>query len=236
MLVELFMVRINEKISPSIIYQDVLPTLSAERQNRVRNYRREEDARRSIVAEMLIRAIVMDKFKLAHNEIVFGTNAYQKPFLTNNRAFHFNLSHSGDWVLCAIDASPVGTDVERIKPIDLDVARRFFSASEYIDLMSKPESEQLTYFYRLWTMKESYIKAVGKGLSIPLDSFTCQVSETGERALIEDSGRVYFLRTFPLGDYMVSVCTQKDQFSQPLELKEETLIHSYLSLLNRRKV
>ncbi|WP_246070693.1 4'-phosphopantetheinyl transferase family protein [Paenibacillus kobensis] len=232
-MVELFMVRINDKISPSIIHQDVLPTLSANRQDRIRKYRREEDARRSIVAEMLIRAIAMDKLKLSNDKVVFGATSYQKPYLIHDEAFHYNLSHSGEWVVCAIDSLPVGVDVEQIKPIDLDVARRFFSASEYADLMSKPEPEQLAYFYRLWTLKESYIKSVGQGLSIPLDSFTCQISETNNSARIEESGRPYYLRTSMLNEYMVSVCAEQESFARPIELQEETLIRRYLNLLNR---
>lgn len=232
-MVELLMVRINDKISPSIIQQDVLPTLSVERQERVRKYRREEDARRSIVAEMLIRTIAMDKLKLSNKEIVFGATAYQKPYLIHEEPFHYNLSHSGEWVVCAANDSPVGADVEQIKPIDYEVARRFFSPSEYAGLMNRPEEERLPFFYRLWTLKESYIKAVGQGLSIPLNSFSCRISETSGAALIEAPGQLYYLRTYSLDQYMVSVCAMRDNFARPMELQEEALIRRYLNLLNR---
>ncbi len=70
---------------------------------------------------------------------------------------------------------PVGVDIEKIRPIDFAIAERFFTASEYRLLMDTAEQERLQLFYTLWTLKESYIKFVGKGLSIPLDSFAIEL-------------------------------------------------------------
>jgi len=66
----------------------------------------------------------------------------------------------------------LGVDIEEIKQIDMKIAERFFSPQEYRDLMEQQVSQQLEYFFKLWSLKESYIKAEGKGLSIPLDSFS----------------------------------------------------------------
>jgi 4'-phosphopantetheinyl transferase len=89
--------------------------------------------------------------------------------------FSFNLSHSRGFVACAIsDKAEVGIDVESLerRGMALDVAGRFFSASEVESLRNAPPNEQAVRFFRLWTLKEAFIKATGEGLNRPLDSFS----------------------------------------------------------------
>ena len=87
---------------------------------------------------------------------------------------HINLSHSANLIACAISAAGrIGIDLEKVRPLqDLDgIATRFFSAPEYRLITLAEASEKLGLFYTIWTLKESFIKAVGKGLSMPLDNF-----------------------------------------------------------------
>ena len=76
-----------------------------------------------------------------------------------------NLSHSGDMALCVISDVPVGCDIEQVKDAPFAVAKRVFTAKErrYLDEASNPE-EANRRFFRLWTMKESYLKMTGEGL------------------------------------------------------------------------
>jgi 4'-phosphopantetheinyl transferase len=88
---------------------------------------------------------------------------------------HFNISHSGDYVVVAFSDCPVGIDIEKNKGNRLKVAQRFFTQQELNDLfLFAEEQEQVDYFYQLWTLKESYMKAIGKGISMSLDSFSFQ--------------------------------------------------------------
>lgn len=97
-----------------------------------------------------------------------------KPFLQDEQDLRFNLSHSGDVVLCAIGCGrEVGVDVERLK-VDVDhrtLARRFFSSQENEQLASLPRHLQRAAFFAGWTRKEALVKAWGLGLSLPLDRF-----------------------------------------------------------------
>jgi len=86
----------------------------------------------------------------------------------------FNLSHAGDFTLIAIaQECRVGVDVERIRSgiSSHVIAQQYFSASEFAELQSFPLKQRETAFFTCWTRKEAYIKALGEGLSIPLDSF-----------------------------------------------------------------
>ena len=139
-------------------------------------FRRKKDAHSMLVSEILVRTIICKLLGMKNKDIIFLTNEFGKPFVANYPSFHYNLSHSGDWVVCAHHDCSVGIDVEQIKPIEIEgIVSRFFSQEEYHDLIDIKMPQRLSYFYQLWTLKESYLKAVGKGLSLPLNSFSVRI-------------------------------------------------------------
>lgn len=100
-------------------------------------------------------------------------NEYEKPFYKEHPEIHFSLSHSGTMAMCAISDRPIGCDVERQRQRDFDIAKRFFAKEEYELIKSQPtEQEQTSMFFRIWTLKESFIKCIGTGLSTPLNEFS----------------------------------------------------------------
>ncbi|MGN7043659.1 4'-phosphopantetheinyl transferase family protein, partial [Bacillus safensis] len=114
------------------------PFVSSEKRAAAERFRFLIDARRTLLGEVLVRQTIHDMYDLPMDRIVFETEGNGKPVVRQLPSFHFNLSHSGDWVVCAVDDAPVGIDIEEIKPIDLAIAKRFFSADEYQDLLSQP--------------------------------------------------------------------------------------------------
>ena len=228
-MVEIYIVKINEGINASLINQ-VMSCLSSERRKRILKFRNIEDSRRSIISELLVRSLAMNKLKLNNAEITFGENAYKKPYLKSATSFEFNVSHSGDWVVCAIDTEPVGIDVEQIKPIDFDIAKNFFTAEEYRSLTLTKPSEQLPYFYELWTLKESYIKAVGIGLSLPLDSFSFRKDDVLRTITVEEGTYpLYYLQTIWLeSNYVLSICSVRNDAFTPIVVQEEELMTMFV--------
>ena len=228
---EVYIVKVDKRIDASLTSQ-VTRHLSVEKQSRIHRFRNYDDARRSLTSDLLVRSLVMNKLALNNAEIIFGENGYNKPFLENNPQFEFNVSHSEDWVVCAVDRHPVGIDVEQMKPIDLGIAERFFTADEYRKIMERKGTEQLAYFYQLWTLKESYIKAIGKGLSIPLDSFSFQDEEAESMFTVQEGQNPrYFLTTTCLpSDYMLSVCAIDQGPIQPVSIIEQDLYDFFLRL------
>jgi 4'-phosphopantetheinyl transferase len=108
----------------------------------------------------------------------FGRSEHGKPYLTGPaKTLDFNLSHSGDWLACAVTAGvPVGVDIEHCNPRHnaqrnvMTLARRFFRAEEVAALASCEPGQQRDRFYDLWTLKESAVKARGGVLVSGLDS------------------------------------------------------------------
>ncbi|MBE7684033.1 4'-phosphopantetheinyl transferase family protein [Paenibacillus sp. P13VS] len=158
---------------PNEVWHSLLALVSAERRQQAARFVHQADAYRSVLGEALAR-VTLGKWTGARpGELVFIRNTYGKPSLISHPDLPFNVSHSGDWVAVISGGhAPLGVDVEKVSPIDMAIAERFFSPLESRMLAAEPAEQQLETFYRLWTLKESYIKAIGMGLSMPLDSFS----------------------------------------------------------------
>lgn len=124
-------------------------------------------------------------------DLPFRAGPHGKPALALSNAPAFNLSHSGDCGILAIcDAPAVGIDLEclqRRRPA-LDLANRFWSASEQAELKARPEPERFIAFLRGWVRKEAWVKALGTGLQTPLDRFSVSLSEADNDHWMRDPG------------------------------------------------
>jgi 4'-phosphopantetheinyl transferase len=140
---------------------------------------RTENLRESFVAvHGALRYLLGHYLEVEPASVRFRYGPKGKPALECGGA-HFNLSHSGCLAAIAV-AGPdceVGIDVEQARPLtDIEqIARRFFCAEEAAEILSLPEAERAQAFFRCWTRKEAFIKAIGDGLSLPLDSFRVSV-------------------------------------------------------------
>lgn len=218
-MIEVYAVDISRHPAPER-YEHMLTLVSPEKSARIRRFYRKEDRLRGLVAEILIRDIIIRKTGIKNKDIEFYSNDYGKPFLKGRDNFHFNLSHSGIWVVGAVDTQPVGIDVEQIQNIDLDISKNYYSPDEHRELMSK--DDKFSYFFTLWSLKESYIKIVGKGLSLPLNSFSItffgpdDIRIKAEGQLLED---IFFCQ-YPIHkDYKMAVCARHRDFSTEITLK-----------------
>lgn len=188
-------------------------------------YRFQGDRIRSLGAGILLYHMLKEN---GMENVDIDVNQYGKPFLCNNE-IQFNLSHSGNYAVCSYGQGDSGIDIEWYKSADLEIARRFFEQQE-----SRLVEEYGTQmFIRLWTLKESYIKAEGKGLKIPLDSFQiCPGKYYGNNnsnqkpiAIVSNDSYVdsdigYHFVEFKIEDFHISVCSKSkvDEEAVLLEL------------------
>ncbi len=212
------------------LYDKALEKVDERKKKRIARFVHKEDAYRSLLADLLLRSILKEQFQLEDEDMLFGYNEYGKPYLMNRHDIYFNLTHSGDWVGCAIGHNSVGIDIEHMKPIDLNIAKRFFSPEEYFALQRQAPANQLDFFYYLWTHKESYIKAVGKGMSIALDSFTIRTE--GDTALTSEQDQEYYFRNYNFAEgYKLAVCSSNNCFpSKPIFVDPLRLIQGDFSI------
>ncbi|HEX7072380.1 MAG TPA: 4'-phosphopantetheinyl transferase superfamily protein [Rhodothermales bacterium] len=157
-----------------------LHVLDAEERARADRFFFERDRRCFVTARTLLRTLLGRYLNVSPAEVRFRYGEQGKPELAlDGRDLHFNLSHAGDRVLIAVGRGrQVGVDVEHIRDVRYarSVANRFFSAYERDALQRLSDDEKRAAFFAIWTRKEAFIKALGGGLSHPLDAFDVTVS------------------------------------------------------------
>jgi 4'-phosphopantetheinyl transferase len=198
------------------LYADLIPLLSPRKRERVCRLVRGEDVVRALAGERLIRDIIKQDIGVDGAAVQIDTNKYGKPFVVGYPGFNFNLSHSGLWVVCAVGRNPVGIDVERERDVDRQTAATFFSKEEQQYLSTKPAKDWQSHFYRLWTLKESFVKCEGKGFFTDPASFTIKIEDDGIY-LKSQSGTIdgrYRFRIFDLDrGYALAGCSEGEDFA-----------------------
>ena len=161
--------------------------LSAGEMARARSFHFEKDRNRFVVARGMLRRILGCYLGKKPQDLRFDYTRYGKPFLATapgTTALYFNLSHSAEIVLYAFSRSgDTGIDTECIRG-DIaykEIAQRFFTPGEINVLEQTTETQQPRLFYQYWTRKEAFLKAVGKGVSFPMEQ--CDVSMADGRVL-----------------------------------------------------
>lgn len=183
-------------------YHDKMPAYRKEKTDRCRF---EKDRRLSLGAGALLMLTQRD---FGREDLLLAEPAvgeHGKPFFPDT-GFFYNLSHSGDVVMCAAsDAATVGCDVEMIRDAAGEkIADRFFCDDEKIFTEAAEDADaRRRRFFRVWTMKESFIKATGAGMSMPLDSFSVLPVDAGGSACLRLDGTEYELFEF---DYSPLYC------------------------------
>lgn len=127
-----------------------------------------------------------------------------KPSLAEHPEIQYNLSHGDGIAACIVGEKECGIDCERVRSYHVNVVKRAFSEAEKALIENTEESEKDLLFFRLWTLKESYIKAIGTGLSYPLAK--AEFIFDGDEISVHPEGfrfRQYILQN---GNFVVSVC------------------------------
>jgi 4'-phosphopantetheinyl transferase len=158
----------------------------AERE-RAERFRYPRDRSRFVARRGQLRAHLACELGVAPYDLRIVVDEHGKPALPDDPDLAFNLSHSNGLALCAtIRGSAIGCDIEWRNP-ELacpNVAQRLFAPDEYAALTALPPGEWVTGFFNCWTRKEAYVKALGLGLSYPLDAFAVSLAP-GEPACFD---------------------------------------------------
>lgn len=147
--------------------------MNADKKKRVDRFRFLDDRKRTVAGEMLARQAIAEWCSVQPDSIEFAIGEHGKPFAVGLDV-EFNISHSGDMVVCAVDSHPVGIDIEKIRPIDLSITKHICTHEQLLyifrhnptdkDFTYTEDADILTRFFELWTAKEAYGKCVGTGI------------------------------------------------------------------------
>ncbi len=201
--------------SPSETQPDTFALLSEDIRDRIRARLRQEDRQRSLRAYALALEGAMRLYGRSAADLKIASLPGGKPGFAASVGLVFNCSHSGAWVVCGLTAQEhgveaIGIDVEEIAARPDYAPLRFFHASEKAWVEQRVQRDRPEAFYQLWTLKESYVKALGFGLSVPLDSFEVRFDAVGRPFIYPGSADAQraVLTSLPdaLPGYSVAVC------------------------------
>ncbi len=138
--------------------------------------------RHSLAGALLLLFAAENSFGLAPAQTSLARSANGKPFFAAAPELCFNLSHSGGAAVCITAPFPVGVDIERERNVDISVMRRVCTRTELADIHSAPSPR--TRFLCFWTLKESYVKATGDGMSFPMKHIEFTITPDSIRATL----------------------------------------------------
>ncbi len=215
--IDLWLVFLHEV--PDSLLAEYRALLNEEERRQELRFHFERDRRRYVVTRALVRTVLSRYRDVDPRAWRFEKNQYGRPEVTNLGAsqppIYFNLSHTPGLIVCGVAASAcLGVDTEAVdrERSALAIADRYFSPQEVAQLRSAPTKSQVSLFFQYWTLKESYIKAQGIGLSLPLDQFSFDLSRQGEvtisfhAPLQDDPRRLCFWLLKPTENHLLAVC------------------------------
>lgn len=178
-------------------YIPLLELLTKERREEISRLYFDEEKKQRTISELFVRYLACRFINKKNEELIFSKNIYGKPFVQNTQNFCFNISHTKNVIAVAVSRTSIGVDVEHICCCDSRIVDRFFCPME-IEYVRRDLKKMKEHFCEIWTMKEAYIKWLGKGLSEPLNSFD-----------VLDENLPCFFTTLKKEDYRISVCQEK---------------------------
>ncbi|MHB8383168.1 MAG: 4'-phosphopantetheinyl transferase family protein [Candidatus Binataceae bacterium] len=192
--------------------------LSKDERERAARFHFVRDRRRFTVARAILRLIIGTYLRMRPATVRFSYGPNGKPRIEDacgGESLSFNLAHTGETVLYAFCRNhELGVDVEQIdRRVEFrQIARQFFAPEEIKSIEMLPRDQQGRRFFEIWTRKEAYLKALGAGLSIPLNEFEVVSVERESHTADPKQRRDWTIQQFePRIGYMGALATRSDQ-------------------------
>lgn len=205
------------------LFQYHLNKVESRRKEKILKQKGREEQVRSLAAGSVLHYALCRELCLAPDMEDAFLMEYEedgKPFLKEYPDTHFNLSHSGEYVCCGVGGEPIGVDIQKQTAVKEKLALRFFSEQDNHMLAGCSDEERKELFFRMWSIKESYIKLTGEGMKKGLDSFEI---DWNRRAVFEkgkDTPAAFFYEKRDIPGYSFSICLRNPE--QPICFKEIT--------------
>jgi 4'-phosphopantetheinyl transferase len=225
--IDVYLCFYGEIIDERLLSQLRLLLTGAERDQEPRFYFA-DDRKCYLVTRAMVRTVLSRYEPVAPTDWVFTKNRYGRPEIANagggGRNLCFNISHTRGLIALGVTHDrALGIDVENIatRSAPIEIADRFFARAETAELSRLPLERQPDRFFEYWTLKESYIKARGMGLSIALDQFSFEFPrEGGVRLAIEPelgdrASRWRFWQFRPRAEYQLALCAERVDHDPP---------------------
>lgn len=185
---EIYLVKVNSPIDENT-FQYLLKFVQTEKQERILKQKIKQSSDNMLIGEILAKVVIKKTFGIDIAKQEFNYTEYGKPYLINFSDVHFNISHSGEYVACAVSDKPVGVDIQKIGEYNCDVAKRVCNEKELVQIENS--SDKASEFTKLWAQKEAVLKMYGTGIT------------GGNIKTCLDN---HYVQSERIDDYWVSVC------------------------------
>lgn len=207
----------TDKLNNEELFSKYFSQMSDYRKAKISKMKMQKDKNLSLGVGILIDTY-LQSLGLREKDMIYEERYNGKPYFKSLSQVYFNASHSGNCAVCTFADEEIGCDIEKSDIVNLEIAKRFFAKSECNHILSaKTESEQSERFFRLWTLKESYLKYMGKGLPGGLNSFEIVLNND---IALKEKGVFQNIRfkEYRYLDYYISVCSKQSLFSDNLTI------------------
>ena len=203
-------------LTDDFLFEAAYAHATDERKAKVDRYRFRRDQNAALGVELLLRR-ALDRLGIRVFSYSYGEAG--KPYLAGQDGVFFSLSHSGKYALCAVSAYEVGADIETVRKADMRIAKRFFCPNEYEQIAAKEtEEERQSLFFCYWTLKESFLKAAGCGLRVPMDACEIVLRDTVSVVQSVDPRQFCFREYDVIPGCRCAVCTADAPFTADLQI------------------
>lgn len=224
----LFVLSLPECSGNLLLAQQAASWASPEKQMKRDSYTCKAEYERSLFGEMLVRTALSRMTGIAPKKLQITRGAFGKPQLQSNAQLCFNLSHSGDYAVCAVSHAECGVDTEKIRAARPGFANRFFHPFEVAFLDALPPEQYDEYLCRIWTLKEAYVKYLGCGLQQDISAFS--FADEHRRFVTHSFAPELSFQQFTLPDgYILSVCGE-ELFQHPVFIRPESIPEGWRSV------
>ncbi len=198
-------------------FQEKMKAVSPFRQQKIALMKNKRDKLRSLGAALAFDA-ALKEYGLREKDMAYVLGKQGKQSLCNYPGLHFSLSHAGDYAICSLGDAETGCDIERVRPDKMRVADRFFTEEEKAWLCQAGSAEeQESRLFRIWTMKESFLKVTGLGMSLSLRDFTVFAREDGTGGVRHSLNH----KSYYIKEYMLPDCFRQSEERRMLSGAEE---------------
>ncbi|MBS7196640.1 MAG: 4'-phosphopantetheinyl transferase superfamily protein [Bacteroidales bacterium] len=213
-MIEVLFIQIPAGANRDKMFAGLRSVVSKECYAEVLGYGNKEVALRRLLGEALVRFALKKYWNLTSEDYRIDRGEKGKPFIVGVENVFFNISHSGDYVVCAVSDREIGIDIEKRTKARMEVAGRFFHGEEVAQLKMLEEDKQDQLFFNYWSVKESFLKYIGTGLTRPLNSFIVSFSG-GDVSLFEGGNKLpLYVHACPVDDgYACHVCCEYEELT-----------------------
>lgn len=161
------------------------------------------------LGEIMVSELIEKLWQIQAKEYSIVKAKHGKPYIQMQTGIFYNLSHSGNYMVCALSDREVGIDIQQMGTYKFQIAERFFHQNEIQTFVQCDPKERANLFYRYWAAKESFLKYTGTGLSVSLSDFEIRFEEKQIQIFKPDLEKKIYLQDCIIDpDYKCMVCSE----------------------------